>query len=67
MQLEFGANPLYSGIGLTKVTPESRYADDIGQDYGVVETFTFERDPLTLSELENKGAVKVLSATPIRG
>lgn len=67
MQLEFGANPLYSGNGLTKVTPDSRYAEDIGQDYGVVETFTFERDPLTLSELENKGAVKLISATPIRG
>lgn len=43
MQLEFGANTLYSGIGLTKVAPESRYADDIGQDYGVMETFTCRR------------------------
>lgn len=50
-----------------KVTPNSRYAEDIGQNFGVVETFTFERDSLTVAELERAGAVKLISAKPIRG
>ncbi|WNO10467.1 hypothetical protein [Teredinibacter sp. KSP-S5-2] len=66
-QMEFGANPLFSGNGLTKVTPDSRYAHNIGQKYGVVETFTFERDPLTVGELEKQGAVKIIPAKPIKG
>lgn len=66
MQLEFGANPLFSGNGMTKVNGDSRYAKDIGQTYGVVETFTFERDPLTIGDLETAGAVKLISAKPIK-
>ncbi|SFD18020.1 hypothetical protein SAMN05660479_03364, partial [Microbulbifer thermotolerans] len=67
VQIEFGANPIFSGNGLTKVTPESRYAKEIGQEYGVVETFTFERDPLSLAELEKNGAAKIIPAKPIKG
>lgn len=67
VQLEFGANPLFTGNGLTKVTPKNRYASDIGQKYGVVETFTFERDPLTISQLSQSGAVKIIPAKPING
>jgi hypothetical protein len=66
VQMEFGANPLFSGNGLTKVNKESRYAEDVKQTYGVVETFTFERDPLTIEELQGVGAVKLLSAKPIK-
>ncbi|MCK7597579.1 hypothetical protein M0G74_09905 [Microbulbifer sp. CAU 1566] len=69
VEVEFGANSTFSGNGLTRVTPDSKYAKSIGQEYGVIETFTFERDPLTIGELEGKkiGAVKVIPATLING
>ncbi|WP_428818735.1 hypothetical protein [Microbulbifer sp. MCCC 1A16149] len=67
VQSEFGANELFSGNGLTKVDPGSRYAEEIGQKYGVVETFTFERDPLSIGDLEKSGAVKIIPAKIIKG
>ena len=69
VEVEFGANSTFSGNGLTRVTPDSRYAESIGQEYGVIETFTFERDPLTINDLtdEKIGAVKIVPATLING
>ncbi|MCS6123677.1 hypothetical protein G3469_12085 [Shewanella baltica] len=66
MQEEFGANPLFAGNGLTKVDQNNRYAKDIDQDFGVVETFTFERDPLTIDELQTLGAVTLIPAIPLK-
>ncbi|GCF90870.1 hypothetical protein [Shewanella sp. M-Br] len=66
MQEEFGANPLFAGNGLTKVDKNNRYAKDIGQNSGVVETFTFERDPLTIDELQTLGAVTLIPTIPLR-
>lgn len=66
MQEEFGANPLFAGNGLTKVDQNNRYAKDIDQDFGVVETFTFERDPLTIDELQTLGAVTIIPAIPLK-
>ena len=65
IQAECGANPLFSGNGLTKVNHKNRYAADVPQQYGVAETFTFERDPLTITELA--GSATVLPAKPIKG
>lgn len=65
VQAECGANPLFSGNGLTKVNHKSRYASDVPQKFGVAETFTFERDPLTLKELG--ACVAVIPAKPIKG
>ena len=59
MQEEFGANPLFAGNGLTKVDQNNRYAKDIDQDFGVVETFTFERDPLTMLKAGFRGAIDI--------
>ncbi|KKO44763.1 hypothetical protein WG68_14305 [Arsukibacterium ikkense] len=65
VQAEFGANPLFSGNGLTKVNHNNRYSSDTPQQYGVAETFTFERDPLTI---ENLGpSVAIFPAKPIKG
>lgn len=65
IQTECGANPLFAGNGLTKVNHKSLYASDVPQQFGVAETFTFERDPLTINELGS--AVAVLPAKPIKG
>lgn len=67
IQAEFGANPLYAGNGLTRISPDNRYTKEIGQVYGALEIFTFERDPLTIEDLESMGAVKLINATPIKG
>ncbi|MCE9687188.1 hypothetical protein LZP73_13400 [Shewanella sp. AS16] len=66
LQEEFGANPLFSGDGMTKVNQNNRYAKDIGQKSGVVESFTFERDPLTIGELQALGAVTLIPALPLK-
>jgi hypothetical protein len=65
IQSECGANPIFSGNGLTKVHHNNRYASDVPQQYGVGETFTFERDPLTINELGS--SVVVVPAKPIKG
>jgi hypothetical protein len=65
IQTECGANPLFAGNGLTKVNHKNRYGGDVPQQYGVAETFTFERDPLTINELGS--AVVVIPAKPIKG
>lgn len=67
IQTEFGANDLFSGNGLTRVDPQSRYASEIGQEFGVVETFTFERDPLGIADLEKAGAIRIVPAEMIKG
>lgn len=65
IQSECGANSLFSGNGLTKVNHKNRFAADVPQEFGVVETFTFERDPLTLKELGS--SIAVIPAKPIKG
>ncbi|WP_215396941.1 hypothetical protein [Rheinheimera oceanensis] len=65
VQSECGANTLFSGNGLTKVNNKNRYAEDVPQQFGVAETFTFERDPLTLKELSP--SVAMIPAKPIKG
>lgn len=65
VQTELGANPLFSGNGLTKVNHDNRYSDQTPQQYGVAETFTFERDPLTIKNLGS--SVAVVPAKPIKG
>lgn len=65
VQSECGANTIFSGNGLTKVNHKNRYAEDVPQQFGVAETFTFERDPLTLNELGP--SVVVIPAKPLKG
>lgn len=65
LQSECGANSLYSGNGLTKVNSKNRYGKDVPQQFGAAETFTFERDPLTMNELGS--SVAILPAKPLRG
>ncbi|MBE0459915.1 hypothetical protein [Pseudoalteromonas prydzensis] len=60
---QLGANELFSGNGLTEVDLESPWGKHVNTKYGVVETFTFERDPLTINQLGD--AVAIISATPI--
>ena len=65
VQTELGANPLFSGNGLTKVNHDNRYSNQTPQQYGVAETFTFERDPLTIKNLGS--SVAVVPAKPLKG
>ncbi|KKO48970.1 hypothetical protein VT06_09115 [Arsukibacterium sp. MJ3] len=65
IQSECGANSLYSGNGLTKVNSKNRYGKNVPQQFGVAETFTFERDPLIVNELGS--SVAILPAKPLRG
>lgn len=65
VQAELGANPLFSGNGLTKVNHDNRYSNQTPQQYGVAETVTFERDPLTIKNLGS--SVAVIPAKPIKG
>ncbi|MCD1597487.1 hypothetical protein [Rheinheimera aquimaris] len=65
VQAELGANPLFSGNGLTKVNHDNRYSNQTPQQYGVAETVTFERDPLTIKNLGS--SVAVVPAKPIKG
>lgn len=57
---QFGANQLFSGNGLTKIDKSSDWGSKTKGNYGVVESFTFERDPLEINQLEN--AVKLIKA-----
>ena len=65
VQAELGANPLFSGNGLTKVNHDNRYSNQTPQQFGVAETVTFERDPLTIKNLGS--SVAVVPAKPIKG
>ncbi|KPZ59321.1 hypothetical protein [Pseudoalteromonas sp. P1-7a] len=56
-------NELFSGNGLTEVDLESPWGKHVNTKYGVVETFTFERDPMTINQLGD--AVAIIPATPL--
>ncbi len=58
---EFGANPLYSGNGLTK--PYNNIATQ--SEYGVLEVFTFQRKPRPTGELIEAGKLAKLPLPPL--
>ena len=66
MQVVQGANEQFLGNGMTKdntvknpVTPFGK--PRAGQDYGPVETFTYDKNPQTLGKLEQEGIVTRIS------
>ena len=63
---EFGANTLFEGNGLTRVDTNSNWGKTIDGNFGVAEIITFERDPLTINQLnEINNVVTLLPTTPI--
>lgn len=59
MQQELGANEEFTGNGTTK-----NLLDNSSQ-YGVVETFTYDKNPQTLAKLEASGSAKRIAAKPL--
>jgi len=58
---KLGSNEEFLGNGLTK-----NLINNADQQYGVVETFTFEHTPQNLATLKDNGAIKILDKlTPI--
>ena len=58
---KLGSNEEFLGNGLTK-----NLIGSADQQYGVVETFTFEHTPQNLATLKDNGAIKILDKlTPI--
>jgi len=62
---EFGANELFEGNGLTRVDKNSKWGSKIEQDFGVAEIITFERDPLTINQLNEVNDVVTLLPTTV--
>jgi len=60
---EFGANELFEGNGLTRVDKNSKWGSKVEQDFGVAEIITFERDPLTINQLNEVNDVVTLLPT----
>jgi hypothetical protein len=62
--MEIGTNEYFSGDGLTKTTGASGYLPK--GVHGTLETITFEKNPATIAELEESGAIIRIPAKPIR-
>jgi hypothetical protein len=59
MQQELGANEEFTGDGTTKNLLNN------GSQCGVVETFTYDKNPQTLAKLEASGSAKRIAAKPL--
>ena len=59
IQRRLGANEEFTGNGATK-----NLLDNNSQ-YGVVETFTYDKNPQTLAKLEASGSAKRIAAKPL--
>jgi hypothetical protein len=62
--MEIGTNEYFSGDGLTKTTGASGYLQK--GVHGTLETITFEKNPATIAELEEAGAIMRIPAKPIK-
>jgi hypothetical protein len=61
IQNELGANEFFSGNGLTAYTGE-----ECNNEYGVVETFNFDKNPKTIGNMLSGGRIKLIDTSPIK-
>jgi hypothetical protein len=62
---EIGANKHFSGDGVTKTTGASPYQVAEGQN-GNLEMLLFEHNPESMTDLEERGAIRRIAAQPVK-